>query len=98
MRRPITTDLRDRSKRPYFFWDEDISIDELHSILDDGPLEERDRLLGKMRREANDRDVWVFVSPEEVAEALTRIERRLGRRRDFWFLLINGWRSERLLD
>lgn len=34
--RPLTTDMRDGARRPYFSWDEDVSIDELRSILIEG--------------------------------------------------------------
>jgi hypothetical protein len=84
-------------QRPYFLWDEDISIDELRALLagPDGPA--RDRMLGKMLREARDLDVWSFVTPEEVARALPRLERRLGRRAAFWRFLIDGWRADGIL-
>ena len=83
--------------RPYFLWDEDVSIDELRATLagPDGPV--RDRLLGKMLREARDLDVWAFVRPAEVARVLDRLARRLGRRHRFWKFLIEGWRADGLL-
>jgi hypothetical protein len=95
--RPLTTDMTCEQRRPYFFWDEDISIAELRAVLRDGPEHERLRLLGKMLREARDIDVWAFVTPEQVAEVLPRIERRLGKRARFWRFLIDGWRSDNLL-
>jgi hypothetical protein len=83
--------------RPYFLWDEDVSIDELHAILNgpDGPR--RDQLFGKMLREARDLDVWCFVRPDDVARDLERLGRRLGRRLAFWTFLIQGWRADGLL-
>ena len=95
--RPLTADLSQGGLRPYFLWDEDVSIDELRAKLHGGDAYERLRLLGKMLREARDIDVWEFVTPEDVAEALPRIERRLGRRRGFWEFLIAGWRAHGLL-
>jgi hypothetical protein len=84
-------------RRPYFLWDEDISIDELRAALTRrGP--DRDRLLGKMLREARDIDVWHFVTPAEVARALPILGRRLGRRRPFWEFLIRGWQTDGLLS
>jgi hypothetical protein len=85
------------ASRPYFLWDEDVSIDELRRILadPDGPV--RDRLLGKMLREARDLDVWPFVRPAEVARVLDRLQRRVGRRYRFWKFLIEGWRADGLL-
>jgi hypothetical protein len=95
--RPLTLDLRDGTRRPYFLWDEDVTIDELRAALHGADAALRDRLLGKMLREARDSDVWSFVSPNEVAEALPRIGRRLGRRAAFWRFLIEGWRTDGLL-
>jgi hypothetical protein len=95
--RPLTVDLFEGAKRPYFLWDEDVSIDELKAVMRRGPEPERLRLLGKMLREARDTDVWLFVTPEEVARALPALGRRLGRRRAFWEFLIGGWREDGLL-
>jgi hypothetical protein len=78
-------------------WDEDVSIDELRAILAGPDAARRDALLGKLLREARDSDVWSFVTPEEVARALPRLGRRLGRRRPFWEFLIEGWRADGLL-
>jgi len=93
----MTTDMSASSLRPYFFWDEDVSIGELHEILRGGETAEKLRLLGKMLREARDVDVWAFVTPEEVERALPALGRRLGRRRGFWEFLIRGWREHGLI-
>jgi hypothetical protein len=95
--RPLTVDLTKLDRRPYFLWDEDMSIAELQAILRGPSGELRDRALGKMLREARDTDVWSLVAPADVAEALPRIERRLGRRAAFWRFLINGWKTDGLL-
>jgi hypothetical protein len=97
--RSLTTDMSDVERRPYFLWDEDVSIGELRSILrrPDEFDPARLRLLGKMLREARDIDVWSFVTPLEVERALSGIARRLGRRRAFWEFLIGGWRDDGLL-
>jgi hypothetical protein len=58
---------------------------------------ERMRLLTVLLREARDIDVWEFVTPQQVAEALPRISPRLGRRRAFWEFLIEGWRRDGIL-
>lgn len=95
--RPLTTDLSDLERRPYFLWDEDVSIRELRAILGDPSDPRRERLFGKMLREARDIDVWHFVRPADVASVLNHVERRLGRRAAFWHFLIEGWRSDGLL-
>ena len=93
----MTTDMTESDSRPYFLWDEDISIAELQTRLHGADEWERTRLLGKMLREARDLDVWHFVTKREVAEALPKLGRRLGRRRRFWEFLIEGWREDGLL-
>lgn len=95
--RPLTTDLRQDRLRPYFLWDEDLSIAELKAALRRGPPRERERLLAKLLREARDIDVWEFVDPQDVAAALPSLRHRLGRRRAFWEFLIEGWRQDGIL-
>jgi hypothetical protein len=95
--RPLTFDLEIGDRRPYFLWDEDVSVEELRAVLRGPPGPKRNRLLGKMLREARDIDVWRFVTPREVADALPALTRRLGRRAGFWEFLIGGWRSDGLL-
>ena len=95
--RPLTDDLDREDLRPYFLWDEDLSIRDFRSRLHGTDERERLRLLSKLLREARDTDVWRFVSPEEVAAALPRLGRWLGRRRGFWEFLIDGWREDGIL-
>lgn len=96
--RALSVDLSDPNGRPYFVWDEDVSVAELRAALRPGRDEHaRLRLMGKLLREARDMDVWRFVTPSEVAAALPDLGRRLGRRRRFWEFLIEGWRNDGLL-
>lgn len=95
--RPLTTDMTQRDLRPYFLWDEDVSVAELEAILAGPPAPARDRLFGKMLREARDLDVWTFVTPATVARELPGLRRRVGRRFGFWQFLIEGWRTDGLL-
>lgn len=75
--RALTVDLSESASRPYFLWDEDVSLAELRAALRGARGEtERLRLLGKLLREARDQDVWSFVTPSEVAAALPRLSLR----------------------
>jgi len=95
--RGLTTDLTKEELRPYFLWDEDVSIGELRAVLRSPQDPRRARLMGKMLREARDVDVWQFVTPHDVEQSLASLGRRLGRRRAFWEFLIDGWREDGLL-
>jgi hypothetical protein len=95
--RPLTTDLSRGDLRPYFLWDEDISGAELREALVGADTNARQRLLGKLLREARDTDVWLYVTPDEVAEALPDLTRHLGRRKEFWQYVIRQWREHGLV-
>ena len=95
--RALSVDLSAPENRPYFLWDEDVSVADLRAALGSGNEHERLRLLAKLLREARDTDVWCFVAPEDVAAALPALRHRLGRRRRFWESLIEGWRADGLL-
>ncbi|MEP0773146.1 MAG: hypothetical protein HRF46_02135 [Acidobacteriota bacterium] len=93
----LTTDMDRAELRPYFLWDEELTLGELRQALASGDEAKRLRLLAKVLREARDDEVWRLVSPTEVAEALPRLAPFLGRRRAFWEFLITGWRQDGLL-
>jgi len=93
----MTTDMSQTELRPYFLWDEDVSIAELRAIVADEEDPRRMRLLGKLLREARDPDVWACITPQDVDRLLPQLGRRLGRRRDFWEFLIEGWKADGLL-
>ncbi len=93
----LSTDLRAPDGRPYFLWSEDLTVADFRRRLRGDDESERLRLLTILLREARDMDVWEFVTPQEVADALPRVASRLGRRRAFWEFLIEGWRSDGIL-
>ncbi len=81
----------DPAGRPYFLWDQDLTLDEFrHSIRHDGP-EVRAWLIGKMMREAKPDDVFEFVTLAEIAEAWPELQPHLGRSRAFWTWILGEW-------
>jgi hypothetical protein len=97
MSKPLSTDLETPSSLPYFLWDDPLTVAELKRRLSDGAAEERWRLLGKVLREARDTDVWKFTTPTFVWHNLSRLDKYLGRRRDFWKFLLGRWNDEGLI-
>jgi hypothetical protein len=90
----LTTDLARTDERPYFLWDEDVSVAEFRQALAVAEPRDRARLIGKLMREARDTDVWSFVTPREVWAEFSSIRRYLGRRRPFWDYLLNAWHRD----
>lgn len=56
----LTTDLSEDSAIPYFLWDEPLTVGQLREQLSESE-ENRERLLGKIMREARETDVWLQV-------------------------------------
>jgi hypothetical protein len=83
--------LLDARGRPYFLWDEDITADELRTLLSDPDPEVRAYFLGKLMRQAKPDDVFSFVSLREIVDQFSAVQRYLGRSREFWSWLIEQW-------
>ncbi|MCB9676688.1 MAG: hypothetical protein H6737_16340 [Alphaproteobacteria bacterium] len=97
VRRAALTRPSDDDAVPPFFWDRNVTAGELRSVLADREHPDRLRLLGTLLREARPGQVWDWVTPADVAEALPQVKPFLGRRRAFWEWLIDGWSQLGLL-
>jgi hypothetical protein len=86
MLRPTDSALDDPDTRPYFLWWTDATVAAFREKLASSDQEERAYWMGAMLREANSRDVWLFVTPDEIRDAWPSLVRHLGRRREMW-----GW-------
>ena len=95
--RTLGTDLRNPDTRPWFLWDEDLSVRELRAVLDDENHPRWIELAAKVMREARDDQVWLFLPVERVAARYADLAPRLGRRRPFWDDLLGAWRRHGLL-
>ncbi len=94
----LSTRLDDPDAIPYFLWDDPMTVAELRERLRSVSGAEKDRLLGKVLREARDTDVWHFTTPALVASRWHALAHHLGRRRAFWEYLLEQWRAGGLLD
>jgi hypothetical protein len=92
---PTTPSLRDPTARPYFLWWTDATVGDFLRYLQEPDAERRAYWLGALLREANTRDVWLFVTPAQIREAWPRLIRYLGRARAMWAYLLGledpGW-------
>ncbi|HEY4000373.1 MAG TPA: hypothetical protein VGO93_15970 [Candidatus Xenobia bacterium] len=81
---PTSPDLLRGETRLYFLWWTDLTVDGFRQQLQDAEL--RPYWMGALLREANSRDVWLFVTPAEVRETWPRLQRYLGKSLRMW-----GW-------
>lgn len=52
---------------------------------------------GHLMREARFREVWDYLTLDDVLENWEEIRPHLGRMRSFWEFLLDGWRKDGLL-
>ena len=97
MARNLSTNLDDPDAQPYFVWDEDITYAELAGKLQSQDVDERALWMARVMREARYQDVWKLLKLGDVLALLPRIDRHLGRSREFWRWLIEGWRADGLI-
>lgn len=85
---PTTASLFDDNARPYFLWWTNATVRQLKEHLGSADPEERAYWMGALLREANTRDVWLFVKADEIRELWPSLIRYLGRSRDMWAWLL----------
>jgi hypothetical protein len=85
---PTSNDLLLPSTRPYFLWWADATVGDLRAHLTSSNAAERAYWMAALLREANTRDVWLYVTPDEVRAEWPRLLRHLGRSRDLWAYLL----------
>jgi hypothetical protein len=98
MKKPLSTNLDSDTEMPFFLWDDPMTVGELKMRLKTNSTLERNRLLGKILREARDTDVWKFTTPDEVWKNWNDLKQHLGRRRAFWEFLLKQWKKEGLIE
>lgn len=85
---PTTPELLDDATHPYFLWWTQITVADLRRHLVSADPEERAYWMGALLREANTRDVWLFVKPSDIRALWPRLQRHLGRTRAMWGFLL----------
>jgi len=86
--------LVDTSGRPYFLWDDDMTLETFRKRLRDPDPEVRAYFVGKLMRQAKPDDVFSFVSVREIEAEWVRIDRYLGKTREFWRWLLERWSQQ----
>ncbi len=83
--------LVDCQGRPYFLWDQDMTLDQFKAAIRAGDRVIRAWLVGKMMREAKPDDVYTFVTLREIADLWPDLQPHLGRSKPFWTWILGEW-------
>lgn len=85
---PTTDSLFDKAARPYFLWWTNTTVGQFEEHLASADPEQRAYWMGALLREANTRDVWLFVDADQIRALWPRLIRYLGRSRQMWAWLL----------
>lgn len=85
---PTAAAPRGDDERPYFLWWTDTTVAEFRNHLNDPDLRARAYWMAALLREANTRDVWLFVTPDEIRRMWPHLVPFLGRSRGMWAYLL----------
>ena len=80
------------TRTPTFLWDREIPVERFRQVIEDPTDPSHDAWLALLLREATPEEVWTWTTPVHVAAHMERLSPRLGRRREFWLWLFDGWR------
>ena len=86
---PTTASLLDDNARPYFLWWTDATVRSFKEHLASPDPDVRAYWMGALLREANTRDVRLFVNSDEIRSLWPRLIRHLGRSREMWAWLLD---------
>lgn len=79
-----------KKKRPYFLWDYDLSEDDVRKILCGNNETERQWMMGRILTSANFKDVWKYLTLEDIQTELPKLRFRPEIKKS-WERAINVW-------
>lgn len=81
----------DREKRPYFFWDYDLSEEEIHRILHGDNEVEKVWVITRILECARWEDIWRYLTPADIRTYLERLHFRRPQDRELWAYALKRW-------
>lgn len=78
-------------KRPYFFWDYDISEDEIRAILRGGDLFEKAWVISRILEHARWEDIWRYLTVADIRENFENLRFRRPQDRELWAYALERW-------
>ncbi len=82
-----------KSQRPYFFWDYDITEEEVHDILRGDDETRKIWVMSRVLEHAHFDDVWRYIAPVELRRYFERLQLR-PQVRAVWARAIEVWNRD----
>ena len=82
------------SPRPYFFWDYDITEEQVRHILQSGDETEKAWIITRILEYARWEDIWRYLTVDDVRQNFERLRFRWPQVRDLWAYALEVWASD----
>jgi hypothetical protein len=79
------------SRRPYFFWDYEITDDEIRGIIRDGAPFDKGWVISRILEHARWDDIWRYLSVNDIRENFARLRFRRSQDRELWAYALERW-------
>jgi hypothetical protein len=79
------------TKRPYFFWDYDITEEEIEKILQGDNEVEKAWVITRILEYARWEDIWRYLTVDDVWENFERLKFRHPQDRELWAYALKRW-------
>lgn len=76
--------------KPYFLWDYDLTETDVRQILHSGSASEKYWLIARILEHAHFRDIWRFLSLEDIVSVFTHLKLR-STTKQYWFRALTVW-------
>lgn len=82
----------EKTKRPSFLWDYDLTDGEIHEILS-GTLEKRRWLVARILEHSSFDEIWKYLTIDQIERDLPKL-RLLPKTMEHWELALKCWRDD----
>jgi hypothetical protein len=78
-------------KRPYFFWDYEITDDEIREILHAGEPFDKAWVISRILEHALWDDIWRYLTVTDIRENFENLSFRRPQDRELWAYALDRW-------
>ena len=83
--------LTQPGQRPYFFWDYEISDEEIRRILRDGSPSEKAWVISRILEYAKWDDIWRYLTLADIRDNFANLQFRRPQDRELWAYALGRW-------
>ncbi|MEM7535182.1 MAG: hypothetical protein AAF639_23600 [Chloroflexota bacterium] len=78
-------------KRPYFFWDYDMTNEQINQIIQNGSLREKAWVINRILQYAKWEDIWFYLTPNDIRQVFEHLRFRRIQDRVLWSYALQRW-------